>query len=108
MVKNSPANANAAGGVGSTPGLGRFPKKEGNPLHYSYLENSMDRGAWWVIVPGSARVHSVVKSWPQLSMLARSLKLYTFVTCYSGFDGELSKIVVVVQITGKRLTNIKY
>ena len=107
MVKISPANASAAGGVGSTPGLGRSPEGgNDNPLQYSYLENAMDRGAWWATVPGIARVHSVVKSWPQLSMLACSLKLYNFVTCYSGFNGELGKIVV--QITGKRLSNSKY
>ena len=29
-------------------GLGRFPGEgNGNPLQYSCLENSMDRGAWW-------------------------------------------------------------
>ena len=29
------------------PGLGRSPgKRNGNPLQYSGLENSMDRGAW--------------------------------------------------------------
>ena len=29
----------------------------GNPLQYSCLENSMDRGTWW------ATVHGVAKSW---------------------------------------------
>ena len=32
----------------SVPGLGRFPGEHGNPLQYSCLENSIDRGAWWV------------------------------------------------------------
>jgi hypothetical protein len=32
-----------------------------NPLQYSCLENSMDRGAWQAIV------HGVAKSWTQLS-----------------------------------------
>ena len=33
--------------VGSTPGLGRSPGGGcGNPLQYSYLKNSRDRGAW--------------------------------------------------------------
>ena len=32
-----------------------------NPLQYSYLENSMDRGAWW------AAVHGIVKSWTRLN-----------------------------------------
>ena len=53
MVKNPPANA---GDIGSMPGLGRS-SKEGNgyPLQYSCLENSMDRGAWWVIAHGVAK-----------------------------------------------------
>ena len=42
-----------AGDSGSIPGLGRFPGEgDGNPLQYSCLENSMDRGAWWAIVHG--------------------------------------------------------
>ena len=47
---------------GSIPGSGRSPGEgNGNPLQYSCLENSMDRGAWW------ATVHGVAKSWTQLS-----------------------------------------
>ena len=35
------------GGLGLAPGLGRSPGEgNGNPLQYSCLENSMDRGAW--------------------------------------------------------------
>ena len=35
-----------AGDQGSVPGLGRSPAEgNGSPLHYSCLENSMDRGA---------------------------------------------------------------
>ena len=43
--------------LGSIPGLGRSPGEgHGNPLQYCYLENSMNRGAWW------ATVREVVKS----------------------------------------------
>ena len=36
-----------AGDVGWIPGLGRSAGEgHGNPLQYSCLENSMDRGAW--------------------------------------------------------------
>ena len=36
-----------AGDLGLIPGSGRAPGKwNGNPLQYSYLEKSMDRGAW--------------------------------------------------------------
>ena len=37
-----------AGDLGSIPGLGISPGKgNDNPLQYSCLENSMDRGYWW-------------------------------------------------------------
>ena len=50
MVKNPPANA---GDLGSIPELGRTPREgNGNPLQYSCLENSMDKGAWLAIVRG--------------------------------------------------------
>ena len=44
------------------PGSGRFPGEgNDNPLQYSCLEKSMDRGAWW------ATVHGVTKSRSRLS-----------------------------------------
>ena len=53
MVKNQPANAGDARDAGFIPGLERSPGEgNGNPLQYSYLENSMDRGAWWATVHG--------------------------------------------------------
>ena len=45
-------------------GSERSPEEgNGNPLQYSCLENSMDRGAWWATVHGVARVghNSVTK-----------------------------------------------
>ena len=48
--------------VGSILRSGRSPGEgNGNPLQYSCLENSMDKGAWWAIV------HGVAKSPTQLS-----------------------------------------
>ena len=42
--------------AGSIPRLGRPPGGgHGNPLQYSCLENSMDRGAWWATVHGVAK-----------------------------------------------------
>ena len=39
--------------MGSTPGSGRTPGRgHGHSLQYSCLENPMNRGAWWVTVPG--------------------------------------------------------
>ena len=52
----------SAGDLGLIPGSGRSPGGgHGNPLQYSGLENSMDRGAW------RAMVHGAAKSWTQLS-----------------------------------------
>ena len=56
MVKNVPASAGDARDVGSLPGSGRSPGVgNGNPLQYSCLKNSMDRGAWWATVHGVAK-----------------------------------------------------
>ena len=65
VVKNLPIHAGDLRDRGSIPGLGRSPGGgNGNPLQYSYLENPMDRGAWW------ASVHSVAKSWIRLKRLS--------------------------------------
>ena len=58
-VKNQPANA---GDSSSIPGSGGSPViGNGNPLQYSCLVNTMDRGAWQAIV------HGVTKSQTRLS-----------------------------------------
>ena len=51
VVKKPPANAGDIRDTGSIPGLGRSPGEgHGNLLHYSSLENPMDRGAWQPMV----------------------------------------------------------
>ena len=46
VVKNLPASAGDATDTGSIPGSGRCPGGgTGNPLQYSCLESSKDRGA---------------------------------------------------------------
>ena len=43
------------------PGWGRsLGEGNDNPLQYSFLENPMDRGAWW------AMVYQVTRSWTRL------------------------------------------
>ena len=55
-------SAGNAGEWNSFPGSGRSPRGgNGNPLQYSYLENPMNRGAWW------ATDHGIAKSWTGLS-----------------------------------------
>ena len=50
---DSKESAYNAGDLGSIPRSGRSPGKGiGNPLQYSCLENSMDRGAWQATVQG--------------------------------------------------------
>ena len=56
MVKNLSADAGDTGDAGSIPVLGRYSRGgNGNWLHYSCLENSMDRGGW------QATVHGITK-----------------------------------------------
>ena len=56
-ASDSKESACTAGDPGLIPGLGRPPGEEnGYLVHYSCLENSMDRGAWQAIV------HWVIKS----------------------------------------------
>ena len=67
MVKNLPANA---GDVSSIPGSGRSPGGgNGNPLQYSCLGNSTDRGVW------QASACRVAKSWIRLSTQAYRYKV---------------------------------
>ena len=62
MVKNPLANMGDAGLISD---MGRSPGgRNGNALHYSCLENFMDREAW------QTTVHGVAKSWTRLSMHA--------------------------------------
>ena len=62
VVKNLPARAGDARDMGSIPGSEKSPGGgNDNPLQYSCLGNSMDRGGWW------ATVHGVAKSWTWLS-----------------------------------------
>ena len=53
---DSKESACNAGDPGLTLGLGRSPGEgNGNPLQYSFLENSMDREAWWATVHGDTK-----------------------------------------------------
>ena len=53
VVKNLLANAGDIRDVGSIPGSGRSPGGgHGYQLQYSWLENPMDREAWWATVSG--------------------------------------------------------
>ena len=59
MVKDLSAKAGDVRDVGSILGLGRVPGVgNGNPLQYSCLKNSVDRGAWQATVHGVAELET--------------------------------------------------
>ena len=58
VVKNP-----AAGDAGQTSGSGRTPGEgNGNPLQYSCMENSKDRGAWQATVHGMAKASDTTEA----------------------------------------------
>ena len=62
LFSDSKESACNTGDPGAIPMSGRSPGEgNGNPLQYSCLENSMDRGAW------QATVHGVTNCWARLS-----------------------------------------
>ena len=80
---DSKESAYNAGDLCLIPGSERSPKEgNGNPLQYSCLENSMDRGAWW------ATVHGVSKESDTTEQLTLRLSIHTHThtqtkECYS-------------------------
>ena len=90
-VKSLPANVGDARDVCSIPGSGRMPGVgNGNPLQYSCLENSMDRGAWRAVAHGVAESDTTesltmyvgILLWSSerlhLAISTRSWKVYIF------------------------------
>ena len=56
MVKNMPASAEDARDMGLIPALGRSLRGgNGNPIQYSCLGSSMNRGSWLANIPWSCR-----------------------------------------------------
>ena len=95
VVKNPLANAGDARHVGSIPGLGRSPGGGlGNTLRNFYLENPMDRGAWW------ATVHRVAKRQRQLKWL--NVRVHTHMW------SRMSDYVGDPQVSGQLLPSHPY
>ena len=56
--------------MGSIPGLGISLGREiGNLLQYYFLENSINRGAWWAAVHGVAKSRTRLSDFTLLSKL---------------------------------------
>ena len=91
--RESACNAEDAGDLGWTPGLGRGG--HANPLQYSCLENPMDRGA------RQATVHGVAKSWTWLKWL--SMHACTTALPESSFTLHHTQVANVTQqmLTGR-------
>ena len=97
VVKNPPANADNAGDRVLVPELGRSPGEgNGNPLQYSCLENSMERGASW------ATMHEAAKSQTQLSMHTQPLVRFSM-PCSSQ---ELGTNKTSSNVTNKGIANL--
>ena len=65
--KEFACNAGNSRDVGSITDSGRSPGEEnGNPLQYSYLENPMERRAWWTTVNCVSRVKQNLATKPPL------------------------------------------
>ena len=83
--------------MGFISGLGRSPGGgHGNPLHYSWIENPMDRGTWRAIAHRVAKGHT---QWKQFSKYVGFAKLpfisgleisfnYSFLIVYLIFSSE--------------------
>ena len=66
---NSKESAYNVGDLGSSPQLGKSLGEENDPLQYSFLENSMDRGPWRATVHGVTRVgHDLATKPPPLTI----------------------------------------
>ena len=83
-VQKPPAKAGEAGWI---PGLGRFPKEgNSNPLQYSCLENTRDKGTWQATEHGVTKNrvrHNLVTTQQQQSghtilQIQKTTNLYTF------------------------------
>ena len=59
-VKNPLANSGDPGDLSWIPGPGSYPGEgNDNPFQYSFMENFMNKAAWWATVHGSQRIGHV-------------------------------------------------
>ena len=81
-----------AGDTSLIPGLGRSPGEgNGNPLQYSCMENSMDRGAWQATVHGGHKrfVHDLATKQQQLCKVNTERKESLFYCFNKQYLGEM-------------------
>ena len=61
-ISDGKESACNTGDPGLVPGSDRFPEGNDNPLQYSCLENSMDRGVWQATVHGIANSQDTLRN----------------------------------------------
>ena len=84
VAKNQRASAEDARDVGLIPGSRRsYGVRNGNPLQYSCLENSMDRGAWQAIVHGVAKSWTWLRDWAHTGKFSAIVSSNTFLGLFS-------------------------
>ena len=81
---DSKESACNAGDPSSIPGSGRYPgERNGNPLQYSCLENSMDREVWRAIVHRVTKIQIWLKDWTPPSHAASKGWSWTLTLVFS-------------------------
>ena len=94
VVKNPPANTGDTRDTNLIPGSGRpLGVGNGNPLQYSFLENSMDIGAWWATVHGVAKNQTRLSAHKSSECSPNKTQLLTFRLCFH-FSREQSAMKI--------------
>ena len=75
-------------GQEDSPGGGR-----GNPLHYSCLENPMDRGAWRATVHGVTKSRTRLSDWARITKWAHQVELKSKIKWKESLVTYLDKIL---------------
>ena len=103
-VKNLPVNAGVAGSI---PGLRRSPG-EGNDNHVwlqnSFLENWMDRGAWWATVCRVAE--SDTTEWPTVFSAREVSHLFTPNVLIWEWRTRLQELMWMASLVAQRLKHL--
>ena len=90
------------GDLGSIPDSGRSPGEgNGNPLQYSFLEKSMDRGVWWATVHGVTKSRTQLNDFHTLDFTDSILCLLTFLHLLKPF---CQKVFLLPEIPVRRYT----
>ena len=95
VAKESTCNS---GDLSLIPGSGRFPGVgNGNPLQYSCLENSMDRGAWQAIIHGVTKIQTRLSTHTNIHIKATLVRLGTidFIDLMYQLSYFYSKYIIV-------------